>query len=148
MGKRGPKKGDGGRPKFKITDEQLRILDNVAALLASQSEIAVAMGISRSTFQTLLKEDENLLSRYKNAQDEGRSRLRRAQWKNALAGDRVMQIWLGKQYLGQKDKHDVTQETHAVEDKIVVLDDYSELTTDEIKERRQLIASRIGERKS
>ncbi len=30
------------------------------------------------------------------------------QWKAAKAGNVTMQIWLGKQLLGQKDKSDVT----------------------------------------
>lgn len=31
------------------------------------------------------------------------------QFKNAQAGNVTMQIWLGKQYLGQKDKQEVEQ---------------------------------------
>jgi len=33
----------------------------------------------------------------------GKKSLRRAQWDKALNGDTRMQIFLGKQYLGQKD---------------------------------------------
>jgi hypothetical protein len=31
----------------------------------------------------------------------------RAQWKSAMAGNTTMQIWLGKQLLGQRDRHEV-----------------------------------------
>ena len=35
--------------------------------------------------------------------DAGKKSLRRAQWDKAINGDPRMQIFLGKQYLGQKD---------------------------------------------
>jgi hypothetical protein len=34
----------------------------------------------------------------------GRVSLRRRQWQDALAGNVTLQIWLGKQHLGQSDK--------------------------------------------
>jgi hypothetical protein len=33
--------------------------------------------------------------------------LRRAQWKSAEGGNVTMQIWLGKQWLGQKEQHEI-----------------------------------------
>ena len=36
--------------------------------------------------------------------EAGRTSLRRKQMECALAGNVIMQIWLGKQYLGQADK--------------------------------------------
>ena len=38
----------------------------------------------------------------------GRISLRRAQFEKALSGNVVMQIWLGKQHLDQKDKIEQT----------------------------------------
>jgi len=37
--------------------------------------------------------------------ENGKSSLRRIQWKSALGGNTTMQIWLGKQYLQQRDMH-------------------------------------------
>ena len=37
---------------------------------------------------------------------EGKELLRAKQFQSAMDGDKTMQIWLGKQYLGQKDKMD------------------------------------------
>ena len=34
--------------------------------------------------------------------------LRRAQWKSAKSGNVTMQIWLGKQWLGQKEQSEVS----------------------------------------
>jgi hypothetical protein len=38
----------------------------------------------------------------------GRMSLRRKQWKAAEDGNTTMLVWLGKQYLGQSDKSEVT----------------------------------------
>jgi hypothetical protein len=37
---------------------------------------------------------------------EGKELLRAKQFQSAMDGDRTMQIWLGKQYLNQSDKHE------------------------------------------
>lgn len=37
-------------------------------------------------------------------------KLRQYQWKNAEKGNVAMQIWLGKQYLGQRDKFEAIEE--------------------------------------
>lgn len=39
----------------------------------------------------------------------GKRRLRMLQWHSARRGSVAMQIWLGKQYLDQRDKSEVTQ---------------------------------------
>lgn len=39
---------------------------------------------------------------------KGKLSLRRKQFQLALSGDRTMLIWLGKQYLGQVDKSELT----------------------------------------
>lgn len=39
----------------------------------------------------------------------GKCSLRRVQWQNALKGNATMQIWLGKQVLGQRDYRDPPQ---------------------------------------
>jgi hypothetical protein len=38
----------------------------------------------------------------------GRRSLRRKQWQLAMNGDKTMLIWLGKQYLNQAEKHEVS----------------------------------------
>jgi hypothetical protein len=43
---------------------------------------------------------------YKKGTEGGRKSLRRMQFESATKGNVVMQIWLGKQYLGQRDKLD------------------------------------------
>lgn len=40
--------------------------------------------------------------------EQGKQRLRLVQLKSALGGNVVMMIWLGKQILGQRDKHEIS----------------------------------------
>ena len=47
---------------------------------------------------------------YKKLSSTGKMSLRRQQFKSAEAGNITMQIWLGKQYLGQTDKIEQKQE--------------------------------------
>ena len=41
--------------------------------------------------------------------DKGKIRLRQMQWRSAENGSVPMQIWLGKQVLGQTDKQELTE---------------------------------------
>ena len=41
--------------------------------------------------------------------DKGKIRLRQMQWRSAENGSVPMQIWLGKQVLGQSDKQEITE---------------------------------------
>ena len=92
-----------GRPKAQpqLTERQVTFL---ASIGCTDLEIAEAAGVSRSTLQRTfgvqLKEGRASL----------RTRLRKAQVDSALAGNTTMLIWLGKQYLAQRDRYDV--ETH------------------------------------
>ena len=57
------------------------------------------MGVSVRTLQR----DDEFCRLYKNGIDNVKSTLRRLQLKSAMAGSIPMQIWLGKQYLGQRE---------------------------------------------
>jgi hypothetical protein len=67
----------------------------------------------RRSIASVLKISEDLLERrfaeiLTKAKDEQEKRLLQWQWESAQKGNVVMQIWLGKQYLGQRDKQDVS----------------------------------------
>lgn len=87
----------GGRPKKEIDYE---LVGKLAAIQCTQEEIAGIIDVSTRTLQ----KDEEFLRIFSAKKESGRSSLRRMQWKTAEAGNPTMQIWLGKQYLGQKDK--------------------------------------------
>ncbi len=90
-----------GRPK-KVIDYALA--EKLAHIQCTVSEIANMMGVARET----LERDKQFRHIHEKGMENGRSSLRRLQWKAAEAGDRTILIWLGKQYLGQKDRSEVT----------------------------------------
>ena len=81
--------------KYKTIDRDL--VYKLACIQCTPDEIAEVVGTSP---ETLKKRFGDLLEKGKQA---GKKSLRRAQWDKALNGDTRMQIFLGKQYLGQKD---------------------------------------------
>jgi hypothetical protein len=107
MGERGPRPGEGGAPR-KVID--LDVVRRTAGLGCTSDEIATLLGIGRRTFYDYLKADEGLKDAIDEGRDQGRITLRRLQWQEAKAGNATMLIWLGKQLLGQRDKHEVTED--------------------------------------
>ena len=83
------------RPKFQIDYDLVRRL---AGIMCTQQEIAACLGCSVDT----LERDERFCGIYKEARETGKMSLRRMQWKLAEKSY-AMAIFLGKQYLGQKD---------------------------------------------
>ena len=88
-----------GRPKIEINYKQAETL---ASIFCTQEEIAAVLGISVRTLQR----DEEFCRVYKKGQDTAKSSLRRMQFKLADRNP-TMAIWLGKQYLGQRDNIEV-----------------------------------------
>ena len=85
----------GGRPKFVI---DYNTVEKLAVIMCTQQEIASFLGCDVRTLQR----DEEFCRIYKNGQEKGKMSLRRMQWKLADKNT-SMAIFLGKQYLGQKD---------------------------------------------
>lgn len=83
------------RPKKEINYETVEKLANIQC---TQEEIASFLGLSVRTLQR----DEEFCRIYKKGQDNGKMSLRRMQFKLAEK-NATMALWLGKQYLGQRD---------------------------------------------
>jgi hypothetical protein len=103
-------KNPGGRPKIPIDYEQV---EKLASIMCTQEEIAAWMDVDVST----LKRDEMFCTVYKKGIEKGRMSVRRQQYRLAEEGNPTMAIWLGKQYLGQRDKHDLDQNVANKDDK-------------------------------
>ena len=88
-----------GRPKIEIDYVTVEKLANIQC---TQEEIASFLGISS---RTLLR-DEKFKELFAKGRENGKMSLRRIQWKHAEKSA-TMAIWLGKQYLGQKDNIEV-----------------------------------------
>lgn len=84
-----------GRPKKEIDYEAV---EKLASIQCTQEEIANFLNLSVRTLQR----DEEFCRLYKKGQDNGKMSLRRTQFKLAEKNP-SMAIWLGKQYLGQRD---------------------------------------------
>lgn len=100
-----------GRPKIKIDYEAVKKL---ASIMCTQEEIASFLGCSTDT----LRRDEQFCNIYKEGQQTGKMSLRRMQWKLAEKSY-AMAIFLGKQYLGQRDTIEYKNEDNGVLDKLV-----------------------------
>jgi len=76
-------------------------------LQCTQAEAAAILKISRSKFEQLLGSNTKVREAWEDGRENGRASLRRLQYENAKTGNVSMQIWLGKQWLGQKDKQEM-----------------------------------------
>ena len=88
-----------GRPKIQI---DYNTVEKLANIQCTQEEIASFLDISVRTLQR----DEEFCRIYKKGQDNGKMSLRRMQYKLAEKNT-AMAIFLGKQYLGQRDNIEV-----------------------------------------
>lgn len=88
-----------GRPKIQI---DYNTVEKLANIQCTQEEIASFLDISVRTLQR----DEEFCRIYKKGQENGKMSLRRMQYKLAEKNT-AMAIFLGKQYLGQKDNVEV-----------------------------------------
>jgi hypothetical protein len=86
-----------GRPK-KFVD--LELVEKLAHIQCTYGEIASTLGVSVDTLQR----NKDFAVTYKRGAEGGRKSLRRMQFESANKGNVVMQIWLGKNYLGQSDQ--------------------------------------------
>lgn len=95
-----------GRPKIKILKEDFEKLCKMQCTLL---EIAGFFECSDDTIENWCKAmyGETFSEVYKKKSAAGKISLRRSQFKCADAGNATMLIWLGKQYLGQKDQTEV-----------------------------------------
>ena len=97
-----------GRPKKKIDWKQF---DEMCSIMCTAEEIAQVLNVSLRTLQRAVKDEfgETFVMLYKKKSATGLVSLRRIQF--SMAHENVaMAIWLGKQYLGQKDQVDTKVE--------------------------------------
>ena len=88
-----------GRPKkYDIDTEQV---EKLASFGCTNIEIGSFFGCSPDLLE---KSYSEFLTK---GRDKGKIRLRQLQWKSAENGNVSMQIWLGKQVLGQMDRKEI-----------------------------------------
>ena len=95
------------RPKIEI---DFKIVKNLCEIQCTGEEIAGVLNINYDTLNARIKEEYGIgfSEYYKKESSPGKTSLRRMQWKAADRGNITMLVWLGKQYLGQKDKQELS----------------------------------------
>jgi hypothetical protein len=106
-------KHPGGRPRLTF---DLRLVEDLGKIQSTHAELAAVLDCHLETVRDRLKNDPEFSAAYQKGLENGKSSLRRIQWKSALSGNTTMQIWLGKQYLGQQDRKLTEVLTHTVEE--------------------------------
>jgi hypothetical protein len=95
----------GGRPQLEI---DWSAFDALCTVQCTLTEIAVHCGVSEDTIERAVKREQGMsfADYFRQKRKAGFISLRRKQWELAMRGNATMLIWLGKQYLGQNDRHE------------------------------------------
>lgn len=96
-----------GRPRKVLNSDGANAIVKLASMMCTDEEIATFLDTTVDTLKN--KQNNELFQTSKEkGHNTGRASLRRAQFKAAERGNASMLIWLGKQYLGQKDEQFTT----------------------------------------
>lgn len=95
------KTGGSGKPRV---DFDLDDLEEMAREWLPHEFMATLLGVSRSTLQERIADTPAVALAIERGRARRAQSLMRRQWEGADAGNVTMQIWLGKNYLGQTDK--------------------------------------------
>ncbi len=91
-----------GRPKLVLNATGIDAIVKMAEIMCTDEEIASVLGTTVATLQNADNRDTFLECKQKGNAN-GKKSLRRIQFDIAKNGNATMAIWLGKQYLGQKE---------------------------------------------
>jgi hypothetical protein len=93
-------------PKLAPDKKTLGTLAQLARIQCTEREAAAVLGISQALLNRHLNKNKRA-NEFALAWDDGQAKghmsLRRLQWRLANKGNAALAIWLGKQWLGQKD---------------------------------------------
>lgn len=112
-------KNKGGRPRREIDWDQL---EKLCAIHCTGQECASVLRVSYDALNDAIKKKgySGFPEYFKKYSGSGKASLRRMQFKSAESGNATMLIWLGKQYLGQRDyKYEPLGETEIPLDRLV-----------------------------
>ncbi len=109
-----------GRPKKEFDKS---IFENLCNIHCTKSEISDVFECDENTVNAYCKRTYNTTFSvvYKRLSSNGKVSLRRMQWKSAENGNVAMQMFLGKQYLGQKDNPETEEEDNGLMGELVGL---------------------------
>jgi len=98
-------KNPGGRPEKEIVKQSF---ESLCQLQCTEEEICAVLDVTDKTLTNWCRKTYNLSFSeiFAIKRESGKASLRRTQWKMAETNP-TMALWLGKQYLNQKDKQEV-----------------------------------------
>ena len=97
-----------GRPKVNI---DIKELQKLCTLNCTMPEIASFFNMPLRTLEDRFKNDTDVRTAIENGRNKGKLSVRRKQLQIMdETNNATMAIWLGKQLLGQRDKHDIVTE--------------------------------------
>jgi hypothetical protein len=110
-------------------------VEKLCGLQCTEVEISNFLGISVDTLARACQREyrTSFAEYFAQKRGLGKVSLRRAQWQTAQGGNPALLIWLGKQYLDQKDKN--VQEISGPGGKPIETRDLSSLTEEQIDAR-------------
>ena len=88
--------------KIRPDEKTLDTIEGLAKIQCTQGEAAGVLGVTRQTFIAFLDRHPVARNRWEAGLESGKASLRRNQFKMAQT-NAAMAIWLGKQYLGQRE---------------------------------------------
>jgi len=101
----------GGRPRgsTKLTPDEdtFKQINGLSRIQCTQREAAAVLGVHADTFRAFLNSHEKAMEAWEDGAETGKASLRRNQYKMSVTNP-TMAIWLGKQWLDQKDKAENT----------------------------------------
>jgi hypothetical protein len=97
-----------GRPEKEINWQEV---EKLCFIQCTQEEISAFIGVSIDTLNRRCKLENNCTFKefFREKRQGGKISLRRSQWLKATSeNNTTMQIFLGKNYLGQSDKNEIS----------------------------------------
>lgn len=105
-----------GRPKKEISETTFI---GLCQIMCTQEEMCAILDCDHKTLTKWCEEELGMTysQAYKKYTAEGKTSLRRAQWNMAVKKNNpTMQVWLGKQWLGQKESQTITLDNEIDDD--------------------------------
>ena len=129
-----------GRPK---TELDLNELEKLSRLNCTMPEIAYYFNIPLRTLEDKFTNDNKVRESIQKGRATGMLSLRRKQIQiMEETNSTPMAIWLGKQILGQRDRHEITQDINIEERKVL---DISKLTDDDLNTIERVLKHAVVE---
>lgn len=124
-----PEKRPFKRPEAEIDEKAFNALCKIQCTL---EEISAVLGVDKKTLILWCKKEhgKTFSDLYKDRRAFGKMSLRRLQWKTAEEGNPTMQIWLGRNWLGQSEDGIIDQEDEQHIPTTVILEAYDASRTD------------------